>query len=229
MGAAAIMKIKPGQNYAVLTGDIVSSTRMAPTLRRKLAKLIERGGTELRRILPAEALTGLDVFSGDAWQGVLDCPSRSLRAAVFLRAFFRANLPQADSRIAIGVGPIDFLPGTQVSRGDGPAFQRSGRLLEAMKKGSRLRFDSGSGAADERWDLTCGLLDALIRNSWTDRRALAVVGELYGWRQEEIGQLWVRQGWQKRPLAQAAVSRNLEGANWTIIARTLALFEADHK
>jgi hypothetical protein len=137
-----MMNITPGKIYAVITGDIVSSTKFPETERLKLHDVMVQGGETLCRIFPLAMPWNLEIFRGDSWQLVVTDPSLSLRIALFYRAFLRAHLEEfkVDSRLAIALGTIDFIPHNRISAGDGQAFQKSGHLLEKMPKHSRMTF-----------------------------------------------------------------------------------------
>jgi len=67
------------------------------------------------------------IFRGDSFQGVLSRPDEALNAALIIRASllskFKGKRTRLDSRIAIGIGKIDYLPLDQAGEGDGEAFR----------------------------------------------------------------------------------------------------------
>jgi len=219
-----MMKVTPGKLYAVITGDIVASSKFSETGRLKLHDVMVKGGEALRRIFPLAVPWHFEIFRGDSWQLVVADPSLSLRISLFYRAFLRANLEKlkVDTRLAIGVGTIDFIPGNRISAGDGQAFQASGHLLEKMQKSSRMTF---AIAGQENSDINSVLeivimfLDALTKR-WTARQAQAIVNALQGWTQEKIAASF----WPK-PISQQAVAQHLERAEWPAIEKGLLFFE----
>jgi len=46
-----------------------------------------------------------------------------------------------DTRMAIAIGTVDFVPDDRVSRGDGHAYRDSGNALEQMMRGSKRHPD----------------------------------------------------------------------------------------
>jgi hypothetical protein len=213
--------------YAVVTGDLVGSTKMPLDLRRGFHRFVGQAAAELRELLGDDEFMGIDLFAGDSWQFV-STPSHSLRACLFLRAFIRAHMKDADTRCVTGIGTIDFIPNDRVSQGDGQAFRLSGRLLaETKRKGPAMRIDAADPAVVDKWGLPFALADAAVVSSWTGRRALAVTGELRGWSQEKTGQLWKQI--KNKPLSQATVSKYLDQANWPVFARFLQQFEESWK
>ncbi len=218
------MDITPGKLYAVITGDIVASSKFPETVRFNLHNVMEEGGQMLRRIFPLAVPWNLEIFRGDSWQVVVSDPSLSLRIALFYRAFLRAHVEKfkVESRLAIAVGTIDFIPGNKISAGDGQAFQKSGHLLEKMPKLRRMTF---AIAGRENTDIHLALevvvllLDALVKR-WSARQAQAVADVLQGWTQEKIAN-----NFMPKPISQQAVAQHLERAEWPAIGEGLKIFE----
>lgn len=218
------MRIERGLTYAVVTGDLIGSTKMPLDLRRSFHHLVDRASNELREFL-GDGILGVDLFSGDSWQFV-SIPRLSLWACLFLRAYIRAHMDGADTRCVVGIGTIDFVPNDRVSQGDGEAFRLSGRLLEQIKKsGSAMRIAAADPQIVQKWDLPFALADAVIVSSWTRRRALALTGQLRGWNQEETGRLWENFCDRKKPVSQGTISTYLEQANWSVFSQFLQEFE----
>lgn len=222
------MDIEQGKQYAVVSGDLVASSKIRPDLRQNLHRIVEDASRDMREFFGAGQIMGIDLYAGDSWQFLVENPANSLRAVLFLRAYLRAHVEGADTRCAVGLGTIRFIPRDRVSEGDGEAFQRSGRLLQAMKKGPAMRFESGDPQITKRWDLVLGLLDAVVRSSWTRRRSLAVTGEIRGWTQKKTAELWQKFGIRSKELKQGTVSGYLDQAHWKAVSRALREFEQEH-
>lgn len=213
------MKTSARKTYCVLTGDVVGSTDLDRAARRRLHDTMKRAGADLRSLLGAAMPLDVDIFRGDSWQLLLTTPSVALRAALFYRASVIAHAAPVDTRVAMAVGAIDFVPSDRVSEGEGPAFRMSGRLLES-DRARRLAFAAPGRAPLAPWDVVFRLLDDIIVNRWTAKRALAVTGALRGWKQARIARLW-------RPrISQPSVGKHLKGASWDAVESTLAAFEA---
>ena len=119
-------------------------------------------------------------------------PEKSLRVGLMHCLFVRASMPEpADTRMAVGVGRISFVPGERVSEGEGPAFRLSGRALEEMPAFCFTGFRMGEtgGMEPALLDSAVVLLDA-VAYGWTQKQALAVFGALRGWTQKRSGSLW---------------------------------------
>jgi hypothetical protein len=81
---------------------------------------------------------GLTRFQGDRWQCLLAKPGLALRSALFLHARLSAGGARLETRIAVGIGPIER-PGTRdLSDASGIAFQRAEKVFSTMRRGRRL-------------------------------------------------------------------------------------------
>jgi len=215
------MRVKKDKNYAVITGDIVASTKLATTARRRLHTVMKQGSRKLRSHFPNAIPLDVDIYSGDGWQVVVSEPDLSLRIALFYRAFIQSSVPGVDTRMAIAIGTVDFIPAKQVSEGEGEAFRTSGRLLGDKKSARRMYFAASDASLWAHWTTVFHLLDAVVVGQWTDKRAKAIMGALLGWTQQEIAGLW------KPAIKQPTVRRHLQGAGWEAIQDALTRFEGD--
>lgn len=214
------MRIKRGHAYAVLTGDIVASRTLPPATRRQLPKVMQRCSATIARQFAAAGPVGIDLYRGDGWQLLLQQPAAALRVATLIRATLRMSLDRgaADTRVSIGVGGIDFLPGDEVSHGDGPAYRLSGAGLEELDRRCRMLVQ----IVDRSDPLLAALIattDALI-TAWTPSQARAVVGALSGHTQGHIAEQW-----KPAPISQQAVAQHLERARWYAVDPALRAFE----
>lgn len=220
--AGKSFSLDPQQTYAVLTGDVVASSELPREQRRKLPNMLEQAGKALPESLAKAAPYRLAVFSGDSWQLLLSTPSAALRVATFIRAYMLANTSaRCDTRIAIGLGKVEFVPRGDVRKAEGEAFRLSGRALEALTDRCRMQLIVGDSLAADAagWVAAVPLLDALIRNDWTEARARAVVGALHGWTQARIAELW------DEPIKQSTVSAHLLEADWDTAEAFFAAWE----
>ena len=216
------MKIAKGALYAVLTGDIVRSSRMAGADRRALPGLLRRISRDVRRALPGKVPLDASVYRGDGWQLLLTDPAASLRAALLFRAMViaaAAGGSRSDTRIAIGLGGIDFVDNERISEGDGEAYRLSGQALDAMREPHRMTLVRSTTDTANHGALV-QLLDALVQE-WTPFQARAVVGRIQGLTQAKIAGLW------PEPIAQPSVAKHLERARWRFVEGALQTFEAD--
>jgi hypothetical protein len=214
------MKIEKRKLYAVITGDIVNSSKLPVEERQRLLRIMKDGSKTLRRAFKGSAPLDVDVFRGDSWQLLVADPAISLRIGLFYRAFLRAATAtnKLDTRMAIAIGTVDFVPDDRVSGGDGQAYRCSGKALEELTKASNMSFRFPEREIEESLDVLVHLLDVLAMN-WSDKQALAITGALQGLKQEEIGSLW------KPPITQQSVNRHLQRAGWFPVEEAIVFFE----
>lgn len=218
------MRINKGKFYAVITGDIVNSSKLPSEQRQRLHRLMKEGSKALRKAFKEGVPLDADIFRGDSWQLLVTDPSMSLRVGLFYRAYLRAwmETSRLDTRMAIAVGMVDFVPDNRVSRGDGQAYQYSGNALEEMSKASYMSFRFPEQGIEEPLDILVQLVDVLAMN-WSEKQALAITGALEGWKQEKIGSLW------KPPITQQSVNKHLQRAGWFAVERAIKFFEKQLK
>jgi len=214
------MKIARGKLYAVLTGDIVNFSKLPSKQRQRLHLIMREGSKSLRKIFRKSVPLETDIFRGDSWQMLVSDPALSLRAGLFFRAFLRKEMgaSKLDTRMAIAIGTVDFVPDDRVSKGDGEAYRYSGKALEEMTRVGNMCFRFPERKSEESLDVLVHLLDVLAIN-WSDKQALAITGALQGLTQEEIGNLW------KPPITQQSVNRHLQRAGWFAIEKAIGFFE----
>jgi hypothetical protein len=206
---------------AVLTGDVVASTRLPLEQRSHFPALFEGLPRSLGTAFGDDLLPfGVDTVRGDGFQTLVSNPAMALRVALFIRASVRAlaEVGYAHLRIAIGIGTVDFM-GNRVSEGLGAAFQLSGKRLDRMKSDSRFGIDCRLDGFDTgTWDVVLGLMDVLV-DTWTPKQAAAVCGALKGWTQQSIADRW------DVPIKQQTVARHLKRAGWGALVTALEHFE----
>lgn len=147
---------------AVLTGDIVASSRLGPDGLRTVFEALEAAAGRLRRWQGRSAR--LTRYRGDGWQAVA-APPLAFRAALALRAAVRATAKGHDTRIAVALGP-GRIPGDTLADAEGPAFTASGRLLDGMPRRRRMSAD----AAALPLHVALTLADEIV-SRWTVRQA----------------------------------------------------------
>lgn len=214
--------MNPDTQFAVLTGDIVKSGRLATNELDNVRESIGDAVDAIRSWQRGVVKGKVAFFRGDSWQLLLADPSKALRAAVFLRARLIAG-GLADSRVSVGIGSVDNLSSRNVTKSTGEAFSLSGEALDTMKHPSRLAI-----AIPDSVQLPNGLVavvgqlcDALI-SDWTQRQAEIVshavdpTGPIH----EDIAAAL------EPPVTRVAVTRSLSGAHWEAIISAIRQFEA---
>lgn len=207
--------------YAILTGDIVGSSKLTTTQRKKLLGILKKTSQELRRMYKNIVPFKIDIFRGDSWQLFVADPKFSLRIALLFRSTLKGKMDIRgfDSKIFIGVGTIDSLPGERVSLGHGEAFILSGRGLENLRK-NRMGIDYPAFDKNDYLKVIIELVDVFASN-WTVKQSIAIRGALKDWSQQRIAE-----SWEGDELTQQAVQKHLVSSHWSAIESVLNKIEA---
>jgi len=198
--------------HAVLTGDIVNSTRMEPALEEELLN-------ELKRILfPYE----FEFYRGDSFQAYMREPHQSLRVALSCRAVTVSRTTDGeepvpfDVKISIGLGKV-IVPVTTLGTAKGEAFLLSGRALDEMNDtGRRLSIVTDNPLANIGLQVMSDYLDAIFRDM-TAKQAEVIAGLLYGGTQQEIA--------ASLDKSKSTVSQLVNSGGWPAIERLLQQYE----
>ncbi len=156
--------------YAVLSGDIVESSRLTATeldsVMAQIAKAAIVFGAWTSSEVPHKA--NFARSAGDGWQIAIEEPRMGLRAALYLQATLRSLGKEYSTRIAISVGNGTIPENRDLNFAHGQAFTSSGRLLAAMPRRSLLTHVQGEGAD------ACTCLADHISQQWTCAQASAI-------------------------------------------------------
>jgi hypothetical protein len=212
------------QIAAVLTGDIVASTRLTAAGRERLPDAIRAVEDRMAGSFPAYLPYALDFFRGDSWQWLVVPAGKSLRLAIFMRSLLLNAVPEEslDTRIAIGIGNVRAVAQGDLARGDGEAFRVSGELLEEFGRDDRMRVRlhvSGEPIDGEALDMVARLIDLQI-GRWTKKQAHAISGAILGYTQQESANYWFEPS-----ISQQAVAQHLDRAGWSSLEAGIRFFE----
>lgn len=205
-------------NYAVITGDIVESSRLSDKQKAKLNQALKDAFGDIKHFSnnQTEALPQFNIFRGDSFQGLLADLPHALKAAILIRALLRNHQPDDiqhnwDARIAIGIGEVDYLP-ENISEGDGEAYQNSGPVLDNLKTDFRSAIQTSDKNINNEFKASCALLDAVIAK-WTPNQAETVAMLLKGMTPKEMS--------KKLDISQAAIHYRMKGAGWFAVEALL--------
>ncbi len=203
-----ISKEKPDIGV-VLTADLVNSTAYPPEeTERRLGDMLNRLKTETDWSLSPE------VYRGDSFQGVLKRGGEALRISLLARAMLKAENPDLDLRVALGIGKIGRLtdrPGTS----DGEAFRLSGLLADVMKK-ERARIALALPVSSEPVKAVLTLLESVVEK-WTSAQAEVMLRLLTGATMSEIAEVL--------RISQPAVSQHAQAAKWWAVEPVIHTFD----
>jgi hypothetical protein len=214
-----VEEIDNEKTYAVIAGDVIGSSKLPKDLREKLPEILRRGSENLHAAYPDAVPFPVDVYAGDSWQLFVVQPNLALRAAVYYRAFLLdATKKQADTRMVISLGKIDFLHRERVSESDGEAFRNAGKFLQETTGKQCLNFIAPREPQAAVWNGTFGLLDVIIRH-WSAKQARVIAGAINGKSQDELTSLWAP------PISQSTIARHMDQAGWQAVEHVFKLFE----
>ena len=165
----------PDPLFAVITGDLVNSSKLSTECRSELRGVLKEAFVEIQSIASGRAF---EIYRGDSFQGVLSDPTEALRAVLILRSMLRSRQPSGsetawDARMAVGTGTIEHLP-ANVTEGDGEAYRRSGPALDEMKGSEKLRIITPWDTFNSELEASDALLDAVIAK-WSVGQAEVVL------------------------------------------------------
>jgi len=219
--------IVTGNIHAVLTGDLVRSSRLTSDQSREAMAELKFAAASFNAVYPGTIHKEMDTFRHDSWQLLLNNPVFAFRAALFLRCVLKMKSSAGikfDTRISIGIGPVDFVAENRISDSRGLAFTLSGRGLDGMKN-AYLAFDGSFGKPDDWHDVSLGvvpLLDCVVTD-WTPVESGAVSAALLGKTQLETADYLLAK--QDAVPTRQAIGDSLSRAHWGTVHDVLARLE----
>ena len=210
--------------YAVLTGDVVASSKIHDETGESAAAVLQRVFPESISDYASDVHGEVDVFRGDSWQVLLENPVNSLRIALLFRAGLKSE--GIDTRISIGIGTVDHVPEDRVSSGAGEAFTRSGEGLDRLNRRTKKAHPNRMHVSLSVDETTGEMLGAIVRlidsiaTGWSTKQALAVRGALLGLTQEEIAS-----SWPGASVSRQAVAGFLHRSNWPAVSSAIEAVE----
>jgi hypothetical protein len=206
-----------GTIYAVLTGDIVKSRDLSAGGLKALQNKLKSAAQEFESAFPGSVVGSLGITRGDGWQVALKKPEYALRLALFIRAGVNAGF-QTDTRVSVGVGPVDRLESDNIIESTGSAFEHSGHGLESMPAKRFLVLNNGMsvGRTFSAELLLVEWLDSMMSSASTAQASLLSFALLLH-KQVRIA--------QRTGTAQSTVSEGLAAAGWHQIKAILQHFE----
>lgn len=154
---------------AIITGDIVDSTKMAAEERNSMLIMLQ----SLPELMSTYTKIDLEIFRGDSFQIRVWDPVDSLKVALAIRAHIRSfkfaehNRPW-DARMAIGIGTMEYDTGT-LAMSDGEAYRASGRGLDSIGK-YRLTIETPWKEVNKELRVSTAFADDII-SGWTQSQS----------------------------------------------------------
>jgi hypothetical protein len=199
---------------AVLTGDLIHSTRASPENLRVAFGYLSRTAGEIADW--SGESTRFTRYRGDGWQMFIRDPAFSLRAALLQVARLNSNPLALPTRISIGIGRADSLGTADLSDAGGSAFEHSGRALDKMSRTDRLAI-----AGERVTDLHCAIVELLDERcrKWSREQGEAMESYLFP-KDRTLDHIGTTLG-----ISAQAVSYRLQAAGGSVIRSTLNHWE----
>ena len=197
---------------AVLTGDIVNSTKLRAVTEKKLVKV-------LHAVLAAHQF---EFYRGDSFQVLVKEPSEALRVALLCRTAAisisksnEANL--SDIRISIGLGAVK-LPVSTLGAGKGEAFILSGRAFDELSKNdTRLAISTGNNLAGTALQIIADYLNAIFK-MMTGKQAEVIFELLKEQTQQDVAKLLKR--------SKSTIHQHVAAGRWAEIEKLLQQYQS---
>lgn len=221
--------------FAVITGDIVGSGKLAKDDRAKLYADFKKFLASLKK---EGYIRTFEMFRGDSMQCLVKQETDALRVALIIRAWYKSYgiMPPRskrkpsqtasekgyysgnhDIRLSVGIGTVEFLNVRALGQSDGQAFLLSGQGLDGLKgSAEKLIVSAGDEKFTEAIAPAIGLLDAVLEK-WTGNQAEIVLYKLKNLKEEEIA--------QKIGISQSAVNQRTKNSRWNAIESFISWFE----
>ncbi|SDH02144.1 SatD family (SatD) [Dyadobacter soli] len=195
---------------AVITADMVNYTQFS---REDATVWLEETLAILHQNPAFKWALKPEIYRGDSFQAVLKNTDQVMRMAILARACMRKHAPNADMRIAIGIGHTEQLtdrPGTS----DGEAFRLSGHLADKIRQ-QKARIGIALPKPSEPLSATLDLLETVIE-SWTAAQSQVIEALLLGKNVTQIAEML--------SISQSAASQRVAASKWWAIDSFIATF-----
>lgn len=196
---------------AVLTGDIVNSTRLKKVAERKLTGILT---TTLEAYL-------YEFYRGDSFQVYVKNPLEALQTALLCRTAAigiskSQTVNSTDVRISIGIGAIST-PVKSLAVAKGEAFILSGRTFDTLAgTDNRLVIATGNNLANAGLQIMADYLNAILK-TMTGKQAEVIFELLQGKTQQEVA-LQLKK-------SKSTVHQHVTAGRWTEIEKVLQQYQ----
>ena len=199
--------------HAVLTGDIVNSTLLAPSQEKKLLE-------ELKNIFSPDKH---EFYRGDSFQVYIIDAGRALEMALRCRTT-AISLAQEetdtafDVRVSIGLGSVEE-PVNALSTAKGEAFLLSGRLLDEMgKTGGKLMITINEPPiGNMAFSILVDYINSIYRQM-TAKQAEVIEELLKGENQQQVA--------DKLNRSKSTISQHVTAGRWEEIEEVIKKYKS---
>jgi hypothetical protein len=196
--------------HAVLTGDIVNSTKLERAIEKKLFKA-------LQHILSPYPF---EFYRGDSFQAYIKDPVISLHIALLCRtlaiSMTRKQAAPSDVRVSLGIGQV-LAPVRTLHSAKGEAFILSGRAFDEIQlTRTRLSIVTADPLANTGLQVMADYINSMYAKM-TAKQAEVILELLQGKTQEKVGA-----GLKK---STSTINQLAAAGRWPEIKKTLQQFE----
>lgn len=217
---------------AVITGDIIHSTRLTPVNKRMLIDSIDTALKQWSKDYHFQ----YEIFRGDSFQCLLTDKKDALRITLLIKTFIKSLNPgdpgearrkrglkinvvlpvwEFDVRLAIGIGETGTVE-KALGRSDGSAFVLSGRTLDDLKNKKQSIGIATQDAHHEELETELQLLDYIVS------RMTALQSEVICRKLLDHTEIFIA---NELGINQSAVNQRSNNAGWSAVAGLLQRFE----
>lgn len=193
---------------AVLTGDIVNSTKLTSVKEKALVKLLEQV------LKPYK----YEFYRGDSFQALIKEAGDSLRIALLCRtaAISITENNKTDVKISIGIGDVDDRIKT-LGSAKGEAFIISGRAFDELEKtSSRLVISTANTMANLSLQVVADYVNS-IYSKMTPKQARVIFELLKGGLQQDVV--------KRLKKSKSTISQHANSGRWAEIEKILNQYE----
>jgi len=195
---------------AVLTADIVNSTKLKSTTEKKLLKVLQQMLASYK----------FEFYRGDSFQVYIKDPREALRTALLCRTaainISRNETFLSDVRVSIGIGEV-ISPIKTLGNAKGEAFILSGRTFdEIIKTEKRLAISFSNALANEAFKIMADYINAIF-SAITGKQSQVIFELLQGQTQLSVA--------SKLKKSKSTINQHVNAGRWLEIARLLEQYE----
>jgi len=197
--------------YAILTGDVVNSTKLKARNEKALMKA-------LRGILSPHKF---EFYRGDSFQVYMKLPAGSLKLALLCRTIAISLSEEEasgryDIRLSIGIGTVQT-PVKKLGSAKGEAFVLSGRAFDELEKeGRRLAISTKMPIANSGLRVIADYINSIYKDM-TPKQAEVIYELLTGKSQQQAAVHLKR--------SKSTIHQRMNSGRWPEIERLLEQFE----
>ncbi len=208
----------------VITGDVISSSRLALTKRQLLLnQLLKESFAVLRNVWRLKTQMRAEIIQGDAFQVYVLDNAEAIRAAFLIKCFWLSqdkvgNNYRFDCRLSIGIGAVALLDADSLAKSGGDVFTYSGRgLKEISRTGPQLRFKAPNADWSAAINVALALADELL-GRYTPAQAQALLLKLIYPRETQAKLA------KRLEISRSAYSQRLGQAGWPAVEALLTYY-----